>query len=795
MSFKLNSVLRLNSRQSGNFFERQYDSGLSRLIVQPWDNWKGISPSGMSTDFNPDPPIFAAKFANVENYSHILALANEDGRIALQNTFVKNSTMDADLALEGDQCHHNAVFDIAWMPYHLKLVSASGDHTAKLWDVTESKLIRIREFCGHTRSVKVATFRKNDCSVFATGGRDGAILVWDLRSSTNQDVIQKVDNRIYSAHVGGPTTPQSNRRRGARNTTPKLPPNVTNSSVTGLVFQDEHTLISCGPGDGIIKVWDLRRCYSTLKREPIAKHTLPYAGKSTFKGFTNLVVDDGCRKLYANCMDSNIYCYNISSYSKDPVMTYTGLQNNTFYIKSCLSPDGNYLLSGSSDEKAYIWNLKNPQPMIALTGHNFEVTCVAWSQHQNNLDGGNMCVVTCSDDACHKIWRIGPEELQEDEKLLLRGKAELHKDYYSYYFGNSKKPPIKSQFKMLESTPRSLKRLIELSETTPTAAAYGSTLNTLAVSQATLSSSRKRSFSDMIEDAEEMEAGGSDVKRPNIETRGRRLFSPYSTVDNWMFMKSPSSVLSILSIYLIFVTKLGPKLMESRKAFELKSLLIVFNASLVIFSLWLAAQIFFVKGAWNKIFKFGCLNDDDDVDKHNLFSTNLQQNAWWYFISKLVELFDTVFFVLRKKQNQVSFLHVYHHTITALFSWGYLKYLPGEQGALIGFLNTFVHIFMYFYYFLAALGPRYKKYLFWKKYMTWLQLIQFGVMLIYLTVLTFMNCKLHRSLTIFFFTNTLIFLCLFANFYRKSYGSKLKNTMDGNNNLINKKPQIDIKVD
>jgi len=38
-----------------------------------------------------------------------------------------------------------------------------------------------------------------------------------------------------------------------------------------------------------------------------------------------------------------------------------------------------------------------------------------------------------------------------------------------------------------------------------------------------------------------------------------------------------------------------------------------------------------------------------------------------------------VFFVLRKKQNQVTFLHVYHHTITALFSWGYLKYLPGTS--------------------------------------------------------------------------------------------------------------------
>lgn len=58
-------------------------------------------------------------------------------------------------------------------------------------------------------------------------------------------------------------------------------------------------------------------------------------------------------------------------------------------------------------------------------------------------------------------------------------------------------------------------------------------------------------------------------------------------------MKTPTSVLIILTIYLMFVLKLGPKFMENRKAFELKSLLIVFNASLVVFSLWLAGQVSF----------------------------------------------------------------------------------------------------------------------------------------------------------------------------------------------------------
>lgn len=41
----------------------------------------------------------------------------------------------------------------------------------------------------------------------------------------------------------------------------------------------------------------------------------------------------------------------------------------------------------------------------------------------------------------------------------------------------------------------------------------------------------------------------------------------------------------------------------------------------------------------------------------------------------------------------------------------------------IGLLNTFVHIIMYSYYGLAAIGPHMQKYLWWKKYLTSLQLV------------------------------------------------------------------------
>ena len=38
-------------------------------------------------------------------------------------------------------------------------------------------------------------------------------------------------------------------------------------------------------------------------------------------------------------------------------------------------------------------------------------------------------------------------------------------------------------------------------------------------------------------------------------------------------------------------------------------------------------------------------------------------------------------------------------------------------------LNTGVHVLMYTYYGLAALGPQWQRYLWWKKYLTTLQLV------------------------------------------------------------------------
>ena len=49
--------------------------------------------------------------------------------------------------------------------------------------------------------------------------------------------------------------------------------------------------------------------------------------------------------------------------------------------------------------------------------------------------------------------------------------------------------------------------------------------------------------------------------------------------------------------------------------------------------------------------------------------------------------------------------------------------LTGGFGTFHALCNSFIHFCMYIYYGVAALGPRYQKYLWWKKYMTSMQIV------------------------------------------------------------------------
>ncbi|KAG7196479.1 hypothetical protein KM043_007920 [Ampulex compressa] len=248
---------------------------------------------------------------------------------------------------------------------------------------------------------------------------------------------------------------------------------------------------------------------------------------------------------------------------------------------------------------------------------------------------------------------------------------------------------------------------------------------------------------------------------------------------NWLLMSSPFPTLFICLIYVYVVKVLGPKLMENRKPFQLKNILIVYNFLQVLFSAWLFYEC--LMGGWWGQYSFRC----QPVDYSNSpTAIRMVHACWWYYFSKFTEFMDTIFFVLRKKNNHVSTLHVIHHGCMPMSVWFGVKFTPGGHSTFFGLLNTFVHIVMYSYYLLAALGPKFQPYLWWKKYLTAFQMLQFIAIMIHAFQLLFIDCNYPKAFVWWIGMHAVMFFFLFNEFYQQSYQQK-KTRKAAVNQMIN----------
>lgn len=256
------------------------------------------------------------------------------------------------------------------------------------------------------------------------------------------------------------------------------------------------------------------------------------------------MIDQYGLKLYANCLDNTIYCYNVGTYSPEPVMKYVGHENSTFYVKSSLSADGSYLLSGSSDHNAYIWNVKNSLPLVKLVGHTAEVTCVAWRH------AGDLTLITCSDDFKHKIWRVGSEVLPDNWEVIGCGSSEC---FQKTVLPNK----LKRLLEINETTPHSHKRRAKLCETCHCIISNGvncencnantskrKNLETLFSENKRLQTEKgpRRLFTQIHNNATEIEGSGSKAEEHSTPKQEKRIdevlpnytYSPTSNLPNFV---------------------------------------------------------------------------------------------------------------------------------------------------------------------------------------------------------------------------------------------------------------------
>ncbi|KAI3387164.1 hypothetical protein SNEBB_008182 [Seison nebaliae] len=242
--------------------------------------------------------------------------------------------------------------------------------------------------------------------------------------------------------------------------------------------------------------------------------------------------------------------------------------------------------------------------------------------------------------------------------------------------------------------------------------------------------------------------------------------SDYRT-DNFLLLKKDPTWTIILSTLYLIITFYGPKLMRKCQPLNVpKPLLVLYNGALTMLSLYMFVEIGL--SAWAADYNWLC-------QPLNRVSTPGEQRMvnvlWWYFFSKLIEFMDTILMVVRKKENQITFLHYFHHYSMFLIWWCVMTWIPSGQSSFGAMINSFIHVIMYSYYALSSI-PSMRKHLWWKKYITKAQLIQFVLTFCHTTHALVTGCNYPKWGLWLLSIYCLILFTLFSNFYIHAYRSK-----------------------
>jgi hypothetical protein len=165
-----------------------------------------------------------------------------------------------------------------------------------------------------------------------------------------------------------------------------------------------------------------------------------------------------------------------------------------------------------------------------------------------------------------------------------------------------------------------------------------------------------------------------------------------------VFFKSNWQIpLGSVATYLV-MCYFGPMIMKNFTAFDLRYTLAAWNLFLATFSI-----IGTYKTVPVLIHRVGTMTFEDTICLNGIDTWGSGVSGFWVMLfcaSKIPELIDTVFIVLRKKP--LIFLHWYHHVTVLLFCWDAYSSLTAS-GLYFVAMNYTVHAVMYTYYFGQAL--------------------------------------------------------------------------------------------
>jgi WD40 repeat protein/serine/threonine protein kinase len=280
--------------------------------------------------------------------------------------------------------HGTMLYDAEFSSDGERLVTASDDHTARVWDVTTgAQLLALK----HDGSVSHATFNF-DGSRILTSSEDKTARLWDartgaqLQSLVHQDKVWSgcfsSDGHLLATACQDKTAQLWDAATGQRVHEPLMHEAV----VVQVTFSPDGRFLGATTAGGTAAIWDV----ATGEKLFQPAHTANLKAVAFSPDSQRLLTADG----------SNLHVWN-SDDGKFTNASYSPLQSPTLDLS--FGPDGRSIIAAGEDGAARVWDAASGQPLFQSTiQHAGPITGVS-------ISGDGRRFATAGNDSVVRLWK------------------------------------------------------------------------------------------------------------------------------------------------------------------------------------------------------------------------------------------------------------------------------------------------------------------------------------------------------------------------------------------------------
>ncbi|MEW5962425.1 MAG: TIR domain-containing protein [Pseudomonadota bacterium] len=322
----------------------------------------------------------------------------------------RSPSLEGQLARYGAVCplrqrfdgHMSGVHDAALDQTGGRLLTASWDRTARLWDVETGALVRTFPEDGrpgHTEAVESVAWSP-DGTALVTGSWDGTARMWDVGTGDSRAVFAGHTSRIESAVL----SPDGKRLLTASHDRTARVWDVASAREIGRClghadmlhaarFNRDGTMLVTASWDGTARVWSVDaagRCHE-VRRLVVPGSSVSHRGPVFDAAFSRLGDriatggNDGIARIW-------------DAVTGELLMTLRGHEKAIHGLSFGGRADRELLATASADWSVMLWDAADGAPVRTLKGHMH-------TAHSARFSGDGDHLVTSSQDGSARLWR------------------------------------------------------------------------------------------------------------------------------------------------------------------------------------------------------------------------------------------------------------------------------------------------------------------------------------------------------------------------------------------------------